>query len=125
MGAVRPLRRQLDRLSGRRGGIGDEAIRALHAIGSHGFLPDRTLLLQLAAEEADARAQAARRRRAPTGSARATPIITAAVAAAFEQLAAAEPDRFRLIDAGGTPDEVDRARCSPRSRTCCDAALRP
>ena len=35
------------------GGLGFDAIRALHAIGSHGFLPDRTLLLELPEAEAD------------------------------------------------------------------------
>ena len=51
------------------GGIGIEAVRRLHEIGSDGFLPDRTLLLELPAEAAAERAQRSRRRRARTGSA--------------------------------------------------------
>jgi hypothetical protein len=52
LGAERPLPRQLARLSGRRRRLGIEAVRALHDFGSGGFLPDRTLLLELPAEAA-------------------------------------------------------------------------
>ena len=39
------------------GGVGAEAIRRLHEVGSHGFLPDRTLLLHLDAMDAAARTE--------------------------------------------------------------------
>ena len=56
------------------GGVGVEAIRRLHDVGSHGFLPDRTLLLRLDAMEAP-RGPAPATRMAATASARATPTI--------------------------------------------------
>ena len=87
------------------GGLGFERIRALHDFGSHGFLPDRTFLLTLPAGEAAARAG----RRDTSGADRIgarSENYHAAVAAAFMQLAEAEPARFRLIEAGGEADDV-------------------
>jgi dTMP kinase len=87
------------------GGVGADAIRRLHDIGSGGFLPDRTLLLRLPAQAAAARALSrdgdAGDRMAAKGEA-----YHARVAAAFEALAAEEPDRFRPVDASGTAQEV-------------------
>lgn len=89
------------------GGLGFEAIRSLHEIGSRGFLPDRTLLLQLSEEEAAKRA-----RSRDTGGADLIGGRDAAyhraVADAFARLAQEEPDRFRPIDASGAADEVTR-----------------
>ncbi|HEV2079257.1 MAG TPA: dTMP kinase [Allosphingosinicella sp.] len=90
---------------GAAGGLGTEAIRRLHEIGSGGLLPDRTLLLQLDAEAAAGRA---RKRDAEGGDrigARDSP-YHGQVAAAFAALAAEEPERFRLIDADGPAKEV-------------------
>lgn len=90
---------------GAAGGVGIEAIRALHAIGSAGLLPHRTLLLQLPAE---ASADRARRRDGDDTDrigAR-DDQFHAAVAASFANLALVEPARFRTIDAAGTPAEV-------------------
>jgi dTMP kinase len=87
------------------GGLGIDAVRALHAVGSGGFLPDRTLLLQLSPEAAARRA----RERDGSGADRIgarDPRYHARVAIAFAALAAAEPDRFRTVDAGGAPGEV-------------------
>jgi len=87
------------------GGVGTDAIRQLHAIGSSGLLPDRTLLLRLPAEAAAARA----RRRDGDGADRIGARDAAyhqAVAAAFAALAAGEPGRFRTIDADGPPEQV-------------------
>jgi len=87
------------------GGVGFGAIRSLHTIGSHGFLPDRTLLLQLPADEAERRTS----RRDTDGA----DLIGGrdadyhrGVAKAFARLAAKEPGRFRVIDASGAPEEV-------------------
>ena len=87
------------------GGLGFDRIRALHDFASHGFLPDRTLLLRLSPDEAALRAD----RRDVGGSDR----IGARgrgyherVAAAFQALAAAEPERYRIVDAGGAAEEV-------------------
>ena len=86
-------------------GIGTDAIRALHAIGSEALRPDRTLLLTLPAGEAAARAAARDRSGADRFGAR-DAAYHARVAAAFLALAEAEPDRFRVIDAGGGPEQV-------------------
>lgn len=86
-------------------GIGNENILALHAIGSGGLLPDRTLLLQLPSDEADSRARLRDGGEGDRIGARDAD-YHGRVAAAFKMLAFAEPDRFRLIDASGTPDEV-------------------
>lgn len=87
------------------GGVGAEAVRQLHLVGSDGLLPDRTLLLELTPQ---AGAERASRRDAGSGDrigARGGDFHDR-VAAAFATLAAAEPDRFRMVDASGTADEV-------------------
>jgi len=90
------------------GGIGEAQIRALHDVGSGGFLPDRTLLLHIAAHEAAERTS--RRDGAnPDRFGARDQGFHSAVNEAFEQLAAAEPERFRLIEAsGGERDVTDR-----------------
>lgn len=87
------------------GGLGVERVRALHEFGSGGFLPDRTLLLDLPGEDGAERAAARDRGRADRIGARG-PAYFAEVAASFRGLAEAEPERFRLVDASGSPDEV-------------------
>ena len=87
------------------GGLGAGTIRALHAIGSGGFLPDRTLLLELAADDAAARAN----RRDAEGADRIGARDAgyhADVAAAFAAIADEEPARFRRVDAAGGAEEV-------------------
>lgn len=86
-------------------GLDPGALRRLHAFGSEGLQPDRTLLLT-----ADA-AECARRCRNRDGAAgdriaARDPAFHAAVAVGFRALAAAEPERFRTIDADGTQQEV-------------------
>jgi dTMP kinase len=86
-------------------GVGIETVRTLHQIGSRGFLPDRTLLLELAPDSVAARLQV----RDADGSDRIGGRgggFHGRVAQAFEQLAEAEPERFRRVDAGGSADEV-------------------
>jgi dTMP kinase len=86
-------------------GVGMAAVRALHDIGSHGFLPDRTLLLELAPQAVSERLSV----RDVHGSDRIGGRgggFHDRVAAAFAALAEAEPDRFRRIDAGGSPEAV-------------------
>jgi dTMP kinase len=87
------------------GGLGFDRIRAIHDFGSRGFLPDRTLLFVLAPEEASARL----RRRDIDGADRIGARgedYHAKVASSFRQLAEAEPERFRVVDAGGSADDV-------------------
>jgi dTMP kinase len=83
-------------------GLGVEAIRALNAFGTGGLVPDRTLLLRIdpaaglgriAGRPADRLEQA--------GDA-----FFAAVAAAYDELAAAEPERFVVLDAAQPPEAV-------------------
>ena len=87
------------------GGVGEEAVRRLHDVGSCGFLPDRTLLLHLDGEEAGARTVARDTAGADRFGARDS-AYHADIAAAFDRLAAEEPDRYRRIDAAGLPDDV-------------------
>jgi dTMP kinase len=83
-------------------GLGVEEIRALNAFGTGGLVPDRTLLLRIdpaaglgriAGRPADRLEQA--------GDA-----FFAAVAAAYDELAAAEPERFVVLDAAQPPEAV-------------------
>jgi dTMP kinase len=89
------------------GGVGEDAVRRLHEIGSGGLLPDRTLLLRLPGDTA---AKRAFRRDGNSGDR-----IAAKgsgyhdrVADAFQRLAEAEPDRFRVIEATGSEEAVAR-----------------
>lgn len=86
-------------------GVGIDTVRALHDIGSRGFLPDRTLLLELPPEAVTDRlsvrdAEGSDRIGGRGGE------FHGRVAGAFAALADSEPDRFRRIDAGGSPEEV-------------------
>lgn len=87
------------------GGIDDAAVLALHGFGSRGLLPDRTLVLEvppeIGAERAAARDGAAADRFAARERA-----FHNDVAAAFRRFAAAEPERVRLVDAGGDVETV-------------------
>lgn len=89
------------------GGLGFDVIRTLHTIGSHGLLPDRTLLLDLPRDEADERA-ARRDMFNPDLIGRRGTDYHHDVAEAFRNLAKEEPARFRVIDASGEPEEVTR-----------------
>lgn len=83
----------------------DDDIKALHEIGSAGFLPDRTLILSLPEREAEARA----RRRDGDGADRIGGRDRAfhqRVAKAFVRFAAHEPGRVRAIDATGDAEAV-------------------
>ncbi|MFA9200996.1 MAG: dTMP kinase [Cypionkella sp.] len=87
------------------GGVGDEAVRALHAIGSGGLLPDLTILLDI-----DPRVAFARTRRRDGGRSDAIggrdADYHAAVGAAFARLARAEPERFAVVPAGDARADV-------------------
>ena len=85
------------------GGLGLESVRALHDLGSQGFLPDRTLVLVLdqGSERARARDHAGSDR---IGSRSAE--YHRKVDAAFRTIAQQEPARVRLVDASGTREQV-------------------
>jgi dTMP kinase len=85
------------------GGLGIEAVRSINAFGISDNFPDRTLVLTL-----DEGAERARARDAD-GSDRIggrADDYHRRVEAAFHIIAAEEPERVRLIDASGTPDQV-------------------
>jgi dTMP kinase len=88
--------------------IDDAAILALHAFGSKGLLPDRTFVLELAPELGVERMYARDAGISDRFGARG-PAFHAEVAATFRRIAAAEPDRVRLIDAGAAPEAVTAA----------------
>ena len=87
------------------GGVGGEAVRRLHDIGSGGFLPHRTLLLKLSNAEAAARTEVRDIAGADRFGARDS-AYHEGIAAAFDRLAADEPERFRTVDASGEPEAV-------------------
>ena len=90
------------------GGLTDADILTLHRIGSEGLMPDRSFLLTVDALEAAQRlsvrdaAGADRMGSKPAD-------YQARLAARFAEIAAAEPDRWRTIDARGTPEAVTAA----------------
>jgi dTMP kinase len=85
-------------------GLGVDAVRAINDFGTGGLGPDRTLLLRVDAATR-ARRQSARGE-APDRLEREDGAFFDAIAAAFEALAAAEPGRFRVLDAGAPPDAL-------------------
>ena len=85
--------------------LGIDRVRDLYRFGCGDFLPDRTLVLALA--EGGARARA----RDTEGSDRIggrPDAFHRKVDLAFRQIAAEEPQRVRLVDASGSPEEVTR-----------------
>ena len=86
-------------------GLGEEAIRLLHQVGSHGLLPDLTLLLEAAPQTTAARLSARDGEAADKIGGRGAAFHDG-VAKAFVRLAQAEPGRFRRIDASRTAEQV-------------------
>jgi dTMP kinase len=89
-------------------GLGVEEMRHLDQFATGGLVPHRTLLLQLPPPLARARL-GARTDRPPGPPDRLegeTDTFFAAVAATYDELAAADPTRFRVLDATRPPDEV-------------------
>jgi dTMP kinase len=87
------------------GGLDDADIMDLHRIGSGGLLPDRTLLLTLPDDVAAARLLGRDGGNSDRMGAKPAD-YHARLAARFAALAAAEPDRWRVIDADGASDTV-------------------
>lgn len=80
-------------------------IRALSVWATGGLLPHRTILLDLAPEALATRREAGSLDRLE----RAGAAFHEAVRQEFLALAAAEPERWAVVDASGTPDEVHAA----------------
>jgi dTMP kinase len=85
-------------------GLGVEAVRVLNAFATGGLTPDRTLLLRL--EPSHALARVGGRGAAVDRLEREQVAFFAAVAAGYDELATAEPERFAVIDAALAPDDV-------------------
>ena len=88
-------------------GLGVDAVRAINDFGTGGLRPDRTLLLRVDERTRDAR-QAARGE-APDRLEREDGSFFAAIGAAYDALAAAEPERVRVLDASAAPADVAAA----------------
>jgi dTMP kinase len=85
-------------------GLGVDAVRAINDFATGGLTPDRTVLLRV--DLVTGRARQADRGAAPDRLEREDGAFFDAVARVYEELAAAEPDRIRVVDAEGAPPEV-------------------
>lgn len=90
------------------GGLTDADILALHGVGSEGLLPDRTFLLGVSPGEA-ARRLAVRDAAGADRMGSKPADYQARLAARFAEMAAAEPARWRVIDADGPAEAVTAA----------------
>jgi dTMP kinase len=85
-------------------GLGIETVRAVNQLATGGLQPDRTLLLRL--DAATGRARQGVRGEMADRLEREDDGFFATIAAAYDELAAAEPGRFRVIDAAAAPEKV-------------------
>jgi dTMP kinase len=85
-------------------GLGLGPIEAINLLATGGLEPDRTLLLWIDPELGRARAQG--RDEAPDRLEREQRDFFEAVAATYQELAAANPNRIRTIDASQQPEQV-------------------
>jgi dTMP kinase len=90
---------------GRAGGVGDEAVVALHGVGSGGLLPDLTLWLEIDPATASDRLSARDGMAADAIGGRGEAYHDD-VAGAFARMAEAEPERFVRIDGAGDQASV-------------------
>jgi len=89
-------------------GLGIEQVAALNAFATDGLEPDRTLLLRL--DPAVARARQQGRGEPPDRLEREAETFFDTIAAAYDELAAREPQRIRVIDAAQpAPDLLQAA----------------
>ncbi|UGS38538.1 dTMP kinase [Capillimicrobium parvum] len=85
-------------------GLGVDAVRAINEFATGGLRPDRTLLLRV--DPAVGRARAAGRGEAPDRLEREADAFFAAIAAAYDELAAGDRERFVVLDAAAPPDRI-------------------
>lgn len=90
------------------GGITDAELLMLHGFGSLGLLPDRTFLLTLGSDEA-ARRLSIRDAGGADRMGSKSADYQARLAARFAEMAASEPERWRVIDAAA-PVEIVTAK---------------
>jgi dTMP kinase len=108
-GAVVLLDRFVDSSLAYQGGgraLGVEQVRAINLFATGPLEPDRTLLLRISPEEG--RARQSGRDVEPDRLERESEDFFEAIASAYEELARAEPQRVRVIDASQPPDTVLR-----------------
>jgi dTMP kinase len=84
-------------------GLGVEEVRTLNAFATGGLRPDRTLLVRV--EPAVGRARAAGRSEPDRLEAEDDGFF-AAIARCYDELAAAEPDRVRVLDGAQPPERL-------------------
>jgi dTMP kinase len=84
--------------------LGVEAVRAINDFATGGLVPDRTLLLRVDGATRDER-QAARGE-TPDRLEREDGAFFAAIGAAYDELAAADRDRIRVLDASASADAL-------------------
>ncbi len=84
--------------------LGVERVRAINALATDGLSPDRTLLLRLPV--ATGRARQGIRAEGPDRLEREGEGFFELIARAYEELADAEPERIRVLDATRSPAEV-------------------
>jgi dTMP kinase len=87
------------------GGLDDDAIMALHAVGSAGLMPDRTFLFEIDAETARNRL-AARQGEGGDRMESKPAAYHARLADRFHTIAVREPERVVAIDANADRDAV-------------------
>ncbi|OHD02297.1 MAG: dTMP kinase [Sphingopyxis sp. RIFCSPHIGHO2_01_FULL_65_24] len=90
------------------GGVTDADILTLHRIGSEGLLPDRSFLLTVGTDEA-ARRLSVRDAAGADRMGSKSADYQARLSARFAAIAAAEPDRWRVVAAEGPADAVTSA----------------
>ena len=86
--------------------LGVEDVRAINLFATGGLSPDRTLLLRIS--PAEGRTRQDERASEPDRLEREGDGFFAAIASAYDQLARAEPQRIRVIDASQPPEHVLR-----------------
>jgi dTMP kinase len=86
--------------------LGVDQVRAINQFATGGLAPDRTLLLRIS--PAAGRARQDGRAQAPDRLELEGEDFFAAIASAYDELARAEPDRVRVIDAEQPPEQVLR-----------------
>ena len=85
-------------------GLGIDEVRAVNLFGTGGLAPDRTLLLRV--DPGVGRSRQSGRGEAPDRLEREPDDFFAVIAAAYDAIAAAEPERVRVIDAAQSPEAV-------------------
>ncbi|MDX6698801.1 MAG: dTMP kinase [Solirubrobacteraceae bacterium] len=88
-------------------GLGVDSVAAVNAFATGGLSPDRTVLLRVDVETGRARQGA--RGSEPDRLEREGGEFFAAVARAYDEIAAADPERVRVVEAGGAAEAVRAA----------------